>query len=161
MSLGALDAEGEGVRIPGIEGGGAGVRTPGSREGLGVRIPGRREEGLGFGFPRSREEGLGAPTPPKSQSKVSPSLPPSMEGPSTALWCSTRWTALLSPTYSATLPPAALMSSSPGSMALSELFFPPSLGWVGGSCGEPCVNGWCLASHWVAERTGRGLCFCP
>ena len=45
-----------------------------------------------------------------------------MGAPSTASWCSTRWTALQSPTYNVTLPPAAPMSLSPGSMALSELF---------------------------------------
>ncbi|XP_036741331.2 mediator of RNA polymerase II transcription subunit 25 isoform X10 [Manis pentadactyla] len=43
-----------------------------------------------------------------------------MGGPSTASWCSTRWTALLSPTYNVTPPPAAPMSLSPGSMALSS-----------------------------------------
>lgn len=58
---------------------------------------------------------------------------PSMGGPSTASWCSTRWTALLSPTYNVTPPPAAPMSLSPGSMALSELF--PVL--AGGGFGGP------------------------
>lgn len=116
------------------------------REGRRLRswVRGGKGSGPGseVGVPESgplgpREEGLGAPTPLReketgSQMKSFLSSPPSMGAPSTASWCSTRWTAHQSPTYNVTLPPAAPMSLSPGSMALSELF-----SWLREGLGEP------------------------
>lgn len=65
---------------------------------------------------------VGRPCSKDLRFKVLLSCPLSMVEPSTALWCSTQWTAPQSPTYNVMLLPAAPMSLSLGSMASSELF---------------------------------------